>query len=66
MEKGEQMDLLHDQCRNDVKTMKQELETRHREKEAEQRLEITDLASDLQREEKKLLETIDALNHSND
>jgi hypothetical protein len=44
----------------------QELTKKHTDKESEQRLKITELVKDLRLEEEKLLNTLDALNHSNE
>jgi len=41
------------------------LQKKHADIEAEQRQKITELMKDLKLEEEKLLNTIDALNHSN-
>lgn len=61
-----QMEDLHQQCQNEVKTVKQDLRRVHEEKENDFKQKLDESYLDLQKEEEKLLQTIDALNHSNE
>lgn len=60
------MEELHGKCDDEKKLAKDKLQKEHSDKESESQLRINELVVDLRIEEEKLLETIDALNHSNE
>jgi len=60
------MEELHQKCTDEIKTIKQNLKETHENKEKESQQKINELIGDVQREEEKLLQTIDALNQSNE
>jgi hypothetical protein len=58
--------LPHSKCTDEKALEKEELFKKYTDKTTEQRLKINELVEDLRLEEEKLLNTIDALNHSNE